>query len=163
MDAPRAPDRAWGSDTPPRSATGFAYAALAELLATAVGYVWTVLLKHGNLTLILILGVLVAGYRFGLRPALLAALLAFLSYNFFFEEPRFTLSINAEDLLAFCIFFAWKSWTLAHEAFVDGQASNSIWGPPLAIPYGMMASGMTLLCVQMLAQILSGLRGRHAS
>ena len=56
--------------------------------------------------------------------------------------------------LLFCSFFAWKSWTLAHEAYTDGQVSNSMWSPPLAIPYGLMACGMTLLCAQLLLQII---------
>jgi TRAP-type C4-dicarboxylate transport system permease small subunit len=54
----------------------------------------------------------------------------------------------------FCSFFAWKSWTLTHEAWEDGQVSNSMWSPPLAIPYALMALGMSILCVQILLQII---------
>ena len=59
----------------------------------------------------------------------------------------------------FCAFFTWKSWTLAYEAYSDGQVSNSMWSPPLAIPYGLMACGMTLLCGQLLLQIIMPLLG----
>jgi len=60
---------------------------------------------------------------------------------------------------AFCAFFTWKSFTLAHEAYVDGQVSNSMWSPPLAIPYTLMALGMSLLCLQLLLQIILPLTG----
>ena len=52
----------------------------------------------------------------------------------------------------FCTFFSWKSWTLLHEAVVDGQTTSSTWAPPLWIPYGMMATGMSLIAAQLLLQ-----------
>jgi TRAP-type C4-dicarboxylate transport system permease small subunit len=56
--------------------------------------------------------------------------------------------------LAFCAFFAWKSWTLFAEALHEGHSSNSTWGPPLWIPYLLMSSGMTLLAVQLLLEVI---------
>lgn len=79
-------------------------------------------------------------------------------------------AVNAARMLlvdvlsfAFCAFFSWKSWTLFHEALKDGQTTSSMLAPPLWIPYSMMATGMTLLSVQILVQVISRIIDRKAS
>jgi TRAP-type C4-dicarboxylate transport system permease small subunit len=57
---------------------------------------------------------------------------------------------------AFCAFFAWKSWDLLVEAWVDDQTTPSAWGPPLWIPYSTMTIGMALLALQLALQALAG-------
>ncbi|MGA6945059.1 MAG: TRAP transporter small permease [Pseudolabrys sp.] len=55
--------------------------------------------------------------------------------------------------LAFCAFFAWKSWILLHEAIVEGYRTGSTWQPPLWIPYSLMTCGMVLLSIQVALQV----------
>ncbi len=64
----------------------------------------------------------------------------------------------------FCGFFAYKSWTLFHEAWADGQRTSSTFAPPIWIPYSMMAFGMTLLTLQIFVQLIgpaTGAKEKH--
>jgi TRAP-type C4-dicarboxylate transport system permease small subunit len=63
----------------------------------------------------------------------------------------------------FCAYFGWKSWTLLEEAWIENYHSGSTWGPPLWIPYSLMAVGMTLLSIQILLQVIAQLRPNKAA
>ncbi|MFT4249281.1 MAG: DUF4118 domain-containing protein, partial [Pseudomonas sp.] len=74
-----------------------AYAALAA--AGAVGVAW--LLQRwtdiDDLSMVFIVAVVLVAARTRMAAAVLAALLSFFAYNFFFIEPRFTLNISARQ------------------------------------------------------------------
>jgi TRAP-type C4-dicarboxylate transport system permease small subunit len=77
--------------------------------------------------------------------------------------PRFNMIrqivVDAASFV-FCAYFAWKSWLLLLEAWMEGFHSGSTWGPPLWIPYSLMTVGMLLLSLQILLQVVHGLRDR---
>jgi TRAP-type C4-dicarboxylate transport system permease small subunit len=59
----------------------------------------------------------------------------------------------------FCVFFTWKSWSLLHEAWTEGQTTSSSFGAPLWIPYALMTLGMALLTLQLVVQSLVHVTG----
>ncbi|MFC3077836.1 DUF4118 domain-containing protein [Phenylobacterium terrae] len=64
-------------------------------------------LSGTNVVMILLFAVLIPAVAYGLGPAILAALAATISYNFFYLEPRFTFWIlHPVDVLTFVVFFA---------------------------------------------------------
>lgn len=70
-----------------------------------------------------------------------------------FDKAR---RVMADALSAlFCGFFAWKSWQLLVEAWVEGQTTPSAFGAPLWIPYACMTVGMALLALQLGLQMVA--------
>jgi two-component system sensor histidine kinase KdpD len=123
-----APDGEAAADQPPRppAKAWMAYPAAAGMVAAAGGL--SALLDRftpgANLAMIFLAGVLASGLLLGLRPALMAAALAILGYNFFFLEPRFSMSIgHPADLLTFVLFIAVAGVTGSLAGRVRDQAS----------------------------------------
>lgn len=62
-------------------------------------------LPNNNLSLLFLLVVLIAAAGWGLGPSILASLLSFLTLNFLFTPPYFTLSVAEDNDLATLFFF----------------------------------------------------------
>ncbi len=59
-------------------------------------------------------------------------------------------SVFTCGLTAVIAYYAWPMWW---EALVNGEHSESLWGPPLWIPYLFLPLGMTLLFLQYIVYI----------
>lgn len=55
--------------------------------------------------------------------------------------------------VAFCGFFLYASIPWWHETWVSGQTTSSIWSARVWIPYLSVPVGLTLLCLQLLADL----------
>jgi len=57
-----------------------------------------------------------------------------------------------------CAIIAWYAWPMWHEAFVRDDHSESLWGPPLWIPYFFVPFGMSLLFFQYIVYIANKIK-----
>lgn len=80
-------------------------AVLTVLIATPLAFGAHVLLPHANLSLVFLTAVLITSGRAGMEAAIYASLLGFLSYNFFFTQPLYSLVVADDGEIATLIFF----------------------------------------------------------
>lgn len=60
--------------------------------------------------------------------------------------------------LVFAALFGWQCWKLLFEAIETGEVTDSVFAPPLWFPYGLMTSGVTLLALRFLVQVVQDAR-----
>ena len=63
--------------------------------------------------------------------------------------------------LVFCVIIAWTGLLWWEEAWVGNWHGETVWAPPLWIPYIAMPLGMGLLSLQYVADMLAILNGRE--
>ena len=77
------------------------------------------------------------------------------------RHARFALALLAASItLLFCAALAGYGFAFWYEAWVNDWHAQTVWRPPLWIPYFAVPLGMGLLALQSLAQILALLTGR---
>jgi TRAP-type C4-dicarboxylate transport system permease small subunit len=76
---------------------------------------------------------------------------------------RLALALLASAVaLAFCLVVTWYACIWWHESWASGWRADTVWAPPLWVPYLSMPVGMGLLALQYVADILALLTGRTA-
>jgi len=84
---------------------GYAFALMATLVATGLGFVIDRWLPAANISVDYLTAVLLVAMKAGLRPAILASVWSFLAFSFFFTEPRWTFSTADTRNVLTIVFF----------------------------------------------------------
>lgn len=75
------------------------------LLSVGIAFLVQRLMPHASLALLFLTGVLLVSSRTGLGPSLLASLLSFLAFNFFFTQPLLTFRVDDDRDVTTLMFF----------------------------------------------------------
>ncbi|MGE0715087.1 MAG: ATP-binding protein [Alphaproteobacteria bacterium] len=101
----RSPTLQGPSFRPERDPVPYLWATAAVAVAGCVAWAVDALLPVDSLSPVFLVAVLAVASRFGLWPSLFAGVAGFVTYNFFFTEPYYTLLVSSrDDLLALLLF-----------------------------------------------------------
>ena len=105
VEAQRAPGpRATVADSSPIRWTRYGWAVVTTLVCSAVAFALYPRFELANLVMVYLLGVTVAGLRFGRGPSVMTAILNVAAFDFFFVPPRFTFAVaDVQYLLTFSV------------------------------------------------------------
>src|SRR5215211_4564021 len=100
---------------------GWSTAAVAAAILS--GRLFSALAPLPNISMVFLMAVLFSAVSFGMRPAIYASVLSFLSYNFFFIEPLYTFQVTQpHELFALIVFLIVAIVTSALAGRVRDQA-----------------------------------------
>lgn len=112
--------------TSPGIVVDLALAALFTGMGIAVGVGLNAVMELPNLSMVFLVGVLACSSWRGTRSAVLAAMLSFLAYNFFFIDPVHTLTIaKPHELFALLIFLVVATLTGSLTGRIRAQARSA--------------------------------------
>ena len=76
---------------------------------------------------------------------------------------RFALALLAALIsLTFCIALGWYGFGFWYQSYVEDWHAQTVWRPPLWVPYAAVPLGMGVLALQYVAEILALVTGREA-
>jgi two-component system sensor histidine kinase KdpD len=124
-------------------------------LTTGVAALTVSWLSHSNIPMVYLLGVLFVAASWGRGPAVLAAALSVLSYDFFFVEPYLTMSVSdPRELITFVVLFVTALVTGTLTVMIREQAEAARQGEQrTAALYAMSRELMTYHRVANLASV----------
>ncbi len=122
-EAPRFALR-WRLKKPKGLVPGVVAATAAVTAAVGIGEALSLVLRLPNLSMVFLLAVLGCAVSFGLWSAVVASLLSFLAYNFFFIPPIYTFTVaSPQELLSLLVFLAVAVFTGTLAGRVHDQAA----------------------------------------
>lgn len=79
------------------------------------------------------------------------------------RRARFALALLAALIsLVFCLILAWYGFAFWYQSYIENWHAQTVWRPPLWVPYFAVPLGMGLLSLQYVAEILALVTGRQA-